>query len=102
MKKKRVHEFVAVIENLERYRRALNYAGGPQHITGKYVHHEPMGIKALDESGERKIKKLQATRLYVYPDVATRTLYLLTIGSKNTQSKDIELCRKMVKQIKGE
>lgn len=98
--KKHCHEFVAVTENLARYIKALQFTGSPQYITGKYVRKEPMGIKALNESGERKIKNLQSTRLYIYPDVATKTLYLLTIGSKKKQPKDIKLCKDMVKKIR--
>lgn len=100
--KKHSDELVAVNDNLTRYMRGLNELGGPQDITGKYVRKEPMGIKALNESGSRRIKNLQVTRLYVYPDVETKTLYLLTIGPKKDQPRDIKLCKDMVNKIRGD
>jgi len=100
--KKHKNELVAILENLGKYTRALRVTGSPQHITGKYIHKEPMGIKGIDESGERKIKNLQTTRLYVYPEVETKTLHLLIIGPKKTQPKDIKFCKEIVKQIRSE
>lgn len=99
--KKHKNELTAVVSNLHDYQQTLKALGSPQYITGKYVHKEPKGIKALDESGERKLKNLQATRLYVYPDVENKVLHLLMIGSKNTQKKNIKLCVEIVKEIRG-
>lgn len=100
--KKHKDELVAILENLGKYMKALRLAGSPQHVTGKYIHKEPMGVKGLDESGERTVKDLQCTRLYVYPEVESKTLHLLTIGPKKTQPKDIKLCKEIVKQIRSE
>jgi hypothetical protein len=53
------------------------------------------------KGGKRKVK-LQQTRLYVYPDIQDKSLYLLAIGDKNSQKKDIQFCIDTVKQIKKE
>lgn len=98
--KKQKHELVAILANLNDYHRALNESGSPQHINGKYVHRESSGVKALDESGERKVKNLKVTRLYVYPDVEGKTLYLLTIGDKKSQGKDNKYCGDFVKELR--
>ena len=76
--KGRPNELVAVVANLAKYHDALKQLGHPQQITGKYVHKEPKGIKALDESGSG-FNNLQATRLYIYPDLKTKRAYLITI-----------------------
>jgi hypothetical protein len=44
---------------------------------------------------------LAQTRLYVYPDLATRELHLLTIGDKGTQKVDIQLCKSFVVELRG-
>ena len=42
---------------------------------------------------------LAEIRLYLFPHVPSKTLHLLTIGDKNSQSRDINVCRDMVKEI---
>ena len=45
---------------------------------------------------------MAATRLYVYPDPATETLYLLLLGDKESQREDIQDCKRFVKQIQAD
>jgi hypothetical protein len=71
----------------------------PKPLIYGFLHSEPSGVIAIDQTGGRKVK---ATRLYVYPDVETETLYLLTLGDKSTQDDDIQDCRRFVKQIKAD
>ena len=99
--KKRPNELVAVVANLSKYQNMLNMLGHPQKITGKYVHKESIGIKGLDESGSG-LRKLQVTRLYIYPSVSTKMIHLLTIGNKKSQKKDIKICENYVNQIRSE
>lgn len=65
-----------------------------------YLHFEPDGIKAIDQKGGGKKIKLQQTRLYIYPDIKTKKIFLLAIGTKTNQNEDINKCRKIVKKIK--
>ena len=78
-------------------------------VTSKFIHPEPDGIKALDQSGaknketrkvSKKRHKLKQTRLYIYPNTTTKTLHLLTLGGKKSQAGDIKYCKKIVKDIK--
>ena len=64
-----------------------------------FLHAEPSGVIAIDQTGG---VKLAATRLYVYLEVETETLYLLTLGDKSTQKDDIKDCKSFVKQIKDD
>jgi hypothetical protein len=56
-------------------------------------------VIAIDQTGGHK---LAAMRLYVYPDMVTETLYLLTVGDKSTQEADIQDCKRFVKQIRAD
>ena len=100
--KKHQNEFVAVADNLDTYFKALNHLGHPLQVKAGFMHNEPDGIKAIDQKGGGQKIKLQQTRLYIYPDVDTRTVYLLTIGDKGSQREDIRFCREYVrKEIHG-
>ena len=62
------------------------------------------GVVAVDQSGPGA--GLKRTRLYVYPDVDSRTLHLITVGDKSSQGADIKFSREFVagllKQEEGE
>jgi len=97
----RPNELSAIIANLSKYHDTILQLGHPQQITGKYVHKESKGVRALDESGSG-LNNLQATRLYLYPDVKSKKIYLLTIGNKKSQKKDIKYCEGIVDQLRSE
>lgn len=62
-----------------------------------YVHSEVSGTWAIDESN----RKLKTTRIYFYPDETTKTIYLITIGDKQSQRKtDIPECKRFMKMKK--
>lgn len=63
------------------------------------MHPEPHGVWALTEQGGHG-KGLAATRLYVYPDPDTETLYEITLGDKQTQPNDIKFCSEFVADLK--
>lgn len=89
----------AVLNNLDTYQKALARLGNPQKINAGFIHCKyPHGIKSIDQKGSKG--SLKETRLYIYPDVATNTLYLITIGDKKTQSKDIKFCSDFVKKLR--
>lgn len=96
--KKHPNELAAAEGNLDTYFRTLKNGVNPLQIKEGFIHHEPDGIKAIDQKGSRQKIKLQETRLYIYPDVPTKTLFLLTIGDKQTQRNDINFCREYVKK----
>lgn len=97
--KKRPRELVAVLNNLSRYLAQLNNAKNANCVHAGYIHNEPKGVKAVDQSAGGPA--LQETRLYVYPDDAKNVLYLITIGNKNEQADDIKLASKFAESIKA-
>ncbi len=96
--KKYPRELAAAEGNLDTYFKTLSEGINPLQIKAGFIHHEPEGIKAIDQKGGRQKVKLQQTRLYIYPDVPTKTLFLLTIGDKQTQRDDIKFCREHVRK----
>ncbi|MDD5044059.1 MAG: hypothetical protein PHH69_05675 [Candidatus Omnitrophica bacterium] len=102
--KKHPQELVAMEDNLDAYFKALSNGINPLQIGGGFIHNEREGIWAIDQKGGRRKIKLQQARLYIYPDILTKTLFLLTIGDKQTQRKqDIPFCREYVKkEIRGQ
>jgi len=94
--KKRPRELAAVERNLLRFARALEAGVPPRPPAFGYLHAEPAGVVAVDQTGG---VKLAATRLYTYPDASRRRLYLLTIGDKASQGGDIEDCRRFAAGI---
>ena len=99
--KKKLNEFIAVTANLDKYLAALQNVGNPLQITASFIHNEPDGIVALDQKGRKQKVKLQQTRLYIFPHLEEKTLYVLTIGDKRSQSNDINYCRKFVRKLKN-
>lgn len=99
--KKHTNEFIAVTANLDKYFNALQNLGNPLQITAGFIHNEPDGIIALDQKGGKQKVKLQQARLYIFPYLKEKVLYILTIGDKRSQSNDINYCRKFVRKIKN-
>ena len=94
--KKKQKELHAVENNLDIFLKSLRSGEKPKPLLFGFLHSEPMGVIAVDQTGGQKLSE---TRLYVYPDVGTNTLYLLTLGDKSTQHDDIQDCKRFVKQI---
>jgi hypothetical protein len=96
--KKRPRELRATEENLDVFVESLNAGAPPKPILFGFLHVEPSDVLAIDQKGGGN--KLAETRLYVYPDVITKTLYLLTMGDKASQHDDIAICKDFVEEIK--
>ena len=96
--KKRPKELEWALRNLNTYLGQLDEGVNPLQIVKlRFVHNEHNGIYAVDQKGGPK--NLAEIRLYLFPHVPSKTLHLLTIGDKNSQSRDINDCRAMVKEI---
>jgi hypothetical protein len=95
--KKRRHEFDAVSANLDRLIELLRDGHDPARLNFGFIHHEPAGVIAVDQTGAGR--KLAATRLYVYAYVERETVFLLTIGDKQSQGDDIRFCKQSVETI---
>jgi hypothetical protein len=77
---------------------SLNAGSRPKPFCFGFLHSEPEDVIAIDQKGHGR--NLAETRLYVYPDTESETLYLLTVGDKPSQGDDIENCKRFVHQIK--
>jgi hypothetical protein len=97
--KKWPEEMRAVAANLRTLLLALeNGAKSEQLKSLGFVHSEPMGILAIDERGCEKKTKPKAVRLYVFPDESESILYVMLLGDKSAQSKDIALCKSFAQE----
>ena len=94
--KKYGRELEALIDNLDSLFTALATGVKPEQAKQKfgYVHSEPKGLLAVDQSGGGG--GLKASRLYTYPDCDEEVLYALTLGDKDSQSQDIKWCKEWV------
>ena len=63
-----------------------------------FVHPEPNGVVSIDQ--KRGGLNLAQTRLYAYPD-ERKILYLITLGDKPSQAKDIKSCASFIKALRG-
>lgn len=98
--KKHPNETAAVMNNLDTYVRTLNAGVKPTLIQASFIHREPQGVIAIDQKGTRGSPR--QTRLYVYAFEIANTLYLITIGDKNSQKRDIEDCRHFISFLQKE
>jgi hypothetical protein len=93
-------ELQAVLDNLDTYFKSLEAGVKPLQISHGFMHHEPLGVVAIDQKGGGK--SLAQTRLYVYPDTETETLHVITLGDKGSQKDDIATCRTFVQELRKE
>lgn len=97
LQKKHRRETRNALSNADTFFRALCAGAQPQNIIRGFIHPEPHGVLAFDQSGEGK--HLKATRLYTYPDEFTKTLHFITLGDKASQDGDIRLCSAFVEGL---
>lgn len=87
-KKKHPEETKAVLNNLDTYMATLNAGTNPMNVKAGFIHHEPDGIKAIDQRGGKG--GLMQTRLYIYPDINTKIVHVISVGDKTDQNSDIQ------------
>lgn len=97
-KKKHPEETKAVLNNLDTYMATLNAGTNPMNVKAGFIHHEPDGIKAIDQRGGKG--GLMQTRLYIYPDINTKIVHVISVGDKTDQNSDIQECRKYIRPLK--
>lgn len=93
-------ELQAVLDNLNVYFQALLGGVKPLQIRHGFMHTEPQGVVSIDQKGGGK--SLAQTRLYVYPDTDTETLYVITLGDKRSQKANLAYCRDFVTALRKE
>lgn len=99
--KKHPDELTATLANLlHRYLPRLNHARHHALVHAGCLHHEGHGVIAIDQNGQGK--SLRETRLYAYPDDASRTLHLLLIADKSSLKRDLRTVQAILKRIQTE
>jgi hypothetical protein len=96
--RKHSRELRAVLDNLDTYLEALNAGTKPLQVRFGFIHDEPLGSISIDQKGGGK--DLRQTRLYLYADLNTCIVHLITLGDKNTQHDDIAVCRRFVTALR--
>jgi hypothetical protein len=98
--KKRPNELRAVLDNLDTMIMGLKDGLKLEQVSSfGFVHHEPLGVLAIDQEGGHGAKLAQ-TRLYVYPDTGEKVTHVITLGDKGTQADDIEFAKQFVQSIR--
>ena len=96
--KKHPRELQAVRVNLVFCIESLNNGVPPHQINSGFIHTEGQGVVAIDQKGQGK--NLAQTRLYLYAEVETQTLHIITLGDKKSQREDIRTCRNYVESLR--
>ncbi len=96
--KKRPRELKAILNNLDTYFETLKSGVKPQNIFFGFVHHEPNGVRAIDQRGGGGT--LAQTRLYVYPDEEAKVLHIITLGDKSSQDGDIQTSKQFMVELR--
>jgi hypothetical protein len=96
--KKYRRELLAMLDNLDTYLQTLQSGVHPRQVRHGFTHSETHGSIAIDQKGAEG--KPAQTRLYVYPDPDTKTLYLITIGDKQSQRDDNSTCREFIVSLR--
>jgi hypothetical protein len=87
-----------MLDNLDTYLQTLQSGVHPMQVRHGFTHSETHGAIAIDQKGAEG--KPAQTRLYVYPDPDTQTLYLITIGDKKSQRDDNATCRELIVSLR--
>lgn len=95
------------MENLDKHLISIEIAAHPKLVQFGFLHDEPKGIRAVDQSGGalasgKKRGTLNQTRLYSYAALESKVLLLLCLGSKTTQAKDIRYAESVVDALRKE
>ncbi|MEX1229590.1 MAG: hypothetical protein WEB58_05080 [Planctomycetaceae bacterium] len=96
--KKHRQETMNAAANLQAVLEGLNAGLKMRQIVRGFIHDEGEGALAVDESGRGK--HLLGTRLYFYPDEPTETVYVVTIGDKDSQKRDVKTTQDFVSRLR--
>lgn len=90
-------EFASVFANLEKIMRLLRGGNKVGGFRTNFFRSEGEGVYRIGQSGVAHAKE---SRLYIYPDEQARTVYVLTVGDKDSQETDINEAKEIVRGIK--
>lgn len=86
-----------MLSNLATYVATLAAGSHPEQAKRllPFVHEEKQGLVAVDQ--RPPVKGVQL-RLYLYPCMKCRKVFIVTIGDKSTQSEDVKCGHRFIKE----
>ena len=90
-------EYLSCFANLDMFIGFLNMEIKPSLATFGFMHHEGGGLYAIAQT---KVRSPKETRLYIYCNETTETVFILGIGDKDSQRNDIREAKGLVKTEK--
>src|SRR4051794_554033 len=94
--KKHRDEYAALFANLDKLMRLLRAGHKIGAFKVGFFRSESEGLYRIGQTG---IPSARESRLYVFPDCSAYLMYVLNIGTKNSQQEDIIEAVKIVRQI---
>ncbi len=91
-------EFASLNANLDKIMRILK---GGQKVGGFRVNFFRSEGGDVYRIGQIGVPSAKESRLYVHPDEQNRVMYVLNIGDKDTQPRDVNESKDMVKAIRS-
>lgn len=92
-------EFASCGANLERLLADLK-AGIPLTVLAQNLSFFRSEREGLFRVGQTKVSGAKESRLYIYPDDSGMVIYLLGIGTKESQRDDIAKARQIIREIR--
>ena len=96
-RKKHPRETASCEDNLLRVLRQLSLTDSPEAFRFNFFRRESGDVWRI---GQTRLAGAKETRLYVYVFVWGRTIYKLSIGGKERQSRDVARCIELADSIK--
>jgi hypothetical protein len=92
-------EYESCFSNLNKLLELLNAGHPVARLVNNpsFFRSEREGLYRIGQSG---VKDAKESRLYIYPDEKSEMIYILDIGTKETQRTDIPAAKKVIKHIK--
>lgn len=100
-RKRYPREVSVLFHNLKRYIKAIEGLSDIKSFRAGYLHPEGNGIVAIGQSSaDKRLGVLAETRLYIHVRIRNDTVFLLTIGNKQSQQQDIQTSKKHITELK--
>jgi hypothetical protein len=97
--KRHRREYGSLFTNLDKILKLLNAGNKIGGFQVGFFRSEGAGVYRIGQTGVPGAKE---SRLYVFPDQETKTMHILEIGTKDTQTADINEAKNTVKRIRQE
>jgi len=96
--KKHHRELAAMVANMQTVFDSLRRGAILESIHFGFMHNEPGGVIGIDQKGGGT--GLKESRLYIFIDKPRKTLHVITVGDKNSQSDDISYAKAFADGVK--